>query len=400
MERSSMSQKLISLSPDLSRLRAEGYDIEIRGSYLVMKDVPYVNSAREVKLGTLVSPLNLAGDRTARPDNHQVQLAGEFPCHSDGTPMNELVNQSTTTVIDPSLTTNHGFSQKPKCGFYADYYDKMATYAAILTSQARVLKPDATPLTYSVEETENEASPFVYLDTASSRADINAIVKKLSINKVAIIGTGGTGSYVLDLVTKTPVGEIHIFDGDKMSTHNAFRSPGAATVDELRQQPLKVNYLYNRYQAMHRGIVRHGYHLNSNNVDELATMDFAFICIDDGEPKKSIVKALEEFGKPFIDVGMGLYAKNDAIGGIVRVTTSTPSARSHVYDKARIPFGEGARDRVYDQNIQIADLNALNAALAVIKWKKLFGFYADSDREHFSTYTIDCNLLTSEDEGD
>jgi hypothetical protein len=395
-----MSQKLISLSPDLSRLRAEGYDIEIRGSYLVMKDVPYVNSAREVKLGTLVSPLNLAGDRTARPDNHQVQLAGEFPCHADGTPMTELVNQSITTVIDARLTTNHWFSQKPKCGFYADYYDKMATYAAILASHARVLKPDATPQTYSVQETEDEASPFVYLDTASSRADINAAANKLSIDKVAIIGTGGTGSYVFDLVTKTPVCEIHIFDGDKMSTHNAFRSPGAATIEELRQQPLKVNYLYNRYQPMHRGIVRHSYRLDASNVAELAAMDFVFICIDDGEAKKAIVKALEEFGKPFIDVGMGLYAKNDAIGGIVRVTTSTPSKRAHVYDKGRISFGKGDRDPVYDQNIQVADLNALNAALAVIKWKKLFGFYADSDREHFSTYTIDCNLLTSEDESD
>ncbi|HEY4077216.1 MAG TPA: DUF6791 domain-containing protein, partial [Rhizomicrobium sp.] len=89
-----MSQKLISLSPDLSRLRSEGYDIEIRGSYLLMKSVPYVNAQRQVKRGTLVSPLNLAGDRTARPDDHQVQLAGEYPCHADGSPMVELVSQS------------------------------------------------------------------------------------------------------------------------------------------------------------------------------------------------------------------------------------------------------------------------------------------------------------------
>lgn len=395
-----MSQKLISRSPDLSRLREDGYDIEIRGSYLVMKDVPYVNRNREVKLGVLVSPLNLAGDRTARPDNHQVQLAGEFPCHADGTPMSELVNQSTATVIDAHLTTNHWFSQKPKRGFYTDYYEKMATYAAILSSQAQVLKADATPQTYSVQEPENEDSPFAYLDTASSRADINAVAAKLSINKVAIIGLGGTGSYVLDLITKTPVTEIHVYDGDKMSTHNAFRTPGAATIEELRQQPLKVDYLYSRYQPMHRGIVRHAYPLDAKNVIEISVMDFVFVCIDDSEAKKTIVKSLEEFGKPFIDVGMGLYAKNNAIGGIIRVTTSTPSKRAHVHERGRISFGKGERDPVYDQNIQVADLNALNAALAVIKWKKLFGFYADSDREHFSTYTVDCNLLTSEDEGD
>lgn len=51
----------------------------------------------------------------------------------------------------------------------------------------------------------------------------------------------------------------------------------------------------------------------------------------------------------------------------------------------------------YDVNIQIADLNALNAALAVIKWKKLMGFYQDLDLEHHCTYTIGGNLLHNED---
>jgi hypothetical protein len=51
----------------------------------------------------------------------------------------------------------------------------------------------------------------------------------------------------------------------------------------------------------------------------------------------------------------------------------------------------------YDYNIQIADLNALNAALAVIKWKKLWGFYLDLENENYSTYTIDGNMLLNAD---
>ncbi|MGO9047784.1 MAG: hypothetical protein ACLQFW_13010 [Xanthobacteraceae bacterium] len=62
----------------------------------------------------------------------------------------------------------------------------------------------------------------------------------------------------------------------------------------------------------------------------------------------------------------------------------------------RISF-VGDDNDLYAQNIQIADLNALNAALAVVKWKKLCGFYADLRKEHFSTYTIDGNALTNED---
>jgi hypothetical protein len=46
----------------------------------------------------------------------------------------------------------------------------------------------------------------------------------------------------------------------------------------------------------------------------------------------------------------------------------------------------------------VADLNALNAALAVVKWKKLCGFYLDFEKEYHSTYGIDCNALINNDQ--
>ena len=51
----------------------------------------------------------------------------------------------------------------------------------------------------------------------------------------------------------------------------------------------------------------------------------------------------------------------------------------------------------YDTNVQINDLNALNAALAVIQFKKHFGFYADVTDEHFAAYVVDSNSLINED---
>jgi hypothetical protein len=38
--------------------------------------------------------------------------------------------------------------------------------------------------------------------------------------------------------------------------------------------------------------------------------------------------------------------------------------------------------------IQIAELNALNAAMAVIRWKKLFGVYRDARSEVYAGYPI------------
>jgi len=66
---------------------------------------------------------------------------------------------------------------------------------------------------------------------------------KLAVPQVAIVGVGGTGSYILDFLAKTRVREIHLFDGDYFFSHNAFRTPGAATIAELRARPLKVDHL-------------------------------------------------------------------------------------------------------------------------------------------------------------
>jgi hypothetical protein len=52
---------------------------------------------------------------------------------------------------------------------------------------------------------------------------------------------------------------------------------------------------------------------------------------------------------------------------------------------------------VYERNIQIAELNALCAVIAIIKWKKYCGFYQDLEGEHDSTYSTNIHLLTGED---
>ena len=74
---------------------------------------------------------------------------------------------------------------------------------------------------------------------------------------MGIVGLGGTGSYVLDLVSKTPVSEIHLFDGDKFYSHNAFRAPGAASIEELENVEYKTDRFANMYGKMRKGIVSH-----------------------------------------------------------------------------------------------------------------------------------------------
>jgi ThiF family len=388
-----MSLLQINLSPDLLRLRETGYNVEIIGGYLVVRDIPYVNAQKKVCNGILVSNLDLTGDRTDVPKDHTIMFVGDYPCHADGTPMEMLRNQSATTELNKGLTINHRFSRKPSSGQYTDYFQKVETYVSLIAREAALIDPSITALTFQVVTPEQEDYPFNYLDTASARAEINVISQKLSGDKIAIIGLGGTGSYVLDLVAKTPVKEIHLFDSDKFSTHNAFRAPGAASVEELREQPLKVHYLAASYSKMSRRIKPHDMDIDSESIHLLLDMTFAFVCIDRGPDKKLIVDKLEEFDLPFIDVGIGLYRHNDSLGGQVRVTTSLPGHRP--IPRESIPFSDAGADE-YHKGIQIADVNALNACLAVIRWKKLRGFYLDSEQEYFTTYTIALNQLNSE----
>jgi hypothetical protein len=194
-------------------------------------------------------------------------------------------------------------------------------------------------------------------------------------------------------VAKTPAKEIRLCDDDDLLSHNAFRAPGAPSLEELRDAPKKVHYLKGIYERMHRGIVAHCVKLEAATLSQLEGITFAFISMDAGVEKCAVVAKLEALGVPFIDVGMGLELSN----GILRVTTSTPDKRDHVH-AGRVSFeGGGGRD-VYASNIQVADLNALNACLAVVKWKKLRGFYRDLENEHHSTYTTDGGMLLNGDQ--
>lgn len=393
-----MSQLLISHNPDLKHLRDDGYDVEVKYGHLLLKNVPYVNSNREVKLGTLVSELTMAGDLTTMPSTHVALFVGEHPCNTDGSEIAQIKHQSVNTVLGNDFEINHSFSSKPTDGGYKDYYEKMTTYVAIISSPAQAIDSNVTAKTYPVIEPDDGESVFRYFDTASSRSGINIVTKKLEIGKIGIVGIGGTGSYVLDLVAKTPVSEIHLFDGDKFLNHNAFRCPGAPSLDELRNQPQKVNYFQERYSRMHSNIFAHDCFIDESNVNQLEGLDFVFLCLDGGESKLLIVEKLEQQNIPFIDVGLGVELDNESLGGILRVTTSTVENREHVRKKNRISFSNGNGNDDYSRNIQIADLNALNAALAVIKWKKLFGFYRDLEKENFCAYTIDGNSLINDDQ--
>lgn len=389
-----MSQQLINHSPDLKRLRDEGYEIEVYGGYLLIHHIPYVDQSRQIQYGTLVSTLTLSNStQTTTPDNHVIHFIGENPCDNTGSLITAIQHSNAPIALTEQITVNRSFSNKPPAG-YPNYYEKVKRYADIISAPAKHLDDSVTEKTFKVIPDKNNETVFQYIDTNSSRANIEFINAKLGGEKIAIVGLGGTGAYVLDLVAKTPVKEIHLFDGDSFDQHNAFRSPGAASIDELNKNQNKGEYYNGVYSNMHKFIFAHDYYLKKDNLHELDKMTYVFVCVDKNSVRKIITDYLVYNGIPFSDVGLGVNVIDDKLIGTVRVTSATRNKNDHL--SLRI-FAEDSDNNDYATNIQIAELNALNAVLAVLKWKKIAGFYVDQEKEYNSSYSIGVSKIFNDD---
>jgi hypothetical protein len=241
-----------------------------------------------------------------------------------------------------------------------------------------------------------DKSVFRYPDTNSARANIEMLNRKFKKQKIAIIGLGGTGSYILDLVAKTPVSEIHLYDDDQLLLHNAFRAPGALDGNILDSEIglKKVDYYFDLYSRLHTGIVKHDKRLTEENMSELTDFTFAFVSIDSNAARSVITNGLLGIGIPFVDVGLGVNKADDCLIATLRVTIGSAQKNDHLSYRIGNEEWDGNE---YATNIQIADLNCLNAVLAVIKWKKLLGFYQDLKGENNILYLLNTNKILNED---
>ena len=369
-----MSASLIDRNDDLRRLRDEGYSVFlVDDKFLVIDDIPYVDSNRTVTYGRLISPLIISGDETVC-NSHVAHFTGREPCDTSGQRLKDIINSPRPTMHTATLKSDFMLSSRPPEG-YNDYYEKMTTYVELISRYARIIDPEATPLLYRVMPERENSGVFVYPDTNSSRADVVVLSEKLSDYRIGIVGLGGTGSYILDMVSKTPVTEIRLIDGDEFLAHNAYRCPGAASVDELNARMKKVDYLKMKYSNMHTGITAYEQYLDRDSLQLLNGLNFVFIAVDQGSVKQDIFDYLDAVGIPYIDVGMELdRSGTGSLYGILRATLFDDDRASL---RESISFGD-PDDGLYGSNIQISELNALNAACAVILWKQRAGFYYTS----------------------
>ena len=227
--------------------------------------------------------------------------------------------------------------------------------------------------------------PFKIHNNYEERSGIGPVQDSIRGHRIAIIGLGGTGSYILDLIAKTPVVEVHLLDSDDLDWHNFMRAPGAPTTDEIESQddePLsKVAYYHAKYSSLREGIHAHAIQVDSPlqfaEFLEAHPIDFAFVCIDqlsdsDSPRQDAVYEALSEAGIPFIDSGVSITLDGTAISGAI--TTSFYPAGSMEWKDA-IPNARARGDLPGYRNVQLPEVNAMAASLAVMEWRRRTGQY-------------------------
>ena len=219
-----------------------------------------------------------------------------MPCYQDGTMVPSLINGENHLHLIDDITADYYLSCKPETnnGSYIDYHEKVITYWHTISDPAFSLDSVEAKRLRCPIIISDEQSVLNYADTNASKANITDINERLKGLKIAIIGIGGTGAFVLDHVSKTPVSEIHLFDDDEFNTHNAFRAPGAPDMQTLIDMPHKVDYLSNIYSKMHKHIIPHSTFVSNSDLNEIRDLNFVFICIDKGSIKKDIITFLNE----------------------------------------------------------------------------------------------------------
>jgi hypothetical protein len=377
-----MFPELANHNEDLRRLLERGYAITEDHGYFVVRDIPYLDNNGDLKTGAIVVKFVDIDGKKVKPQDHQVFFAGSHPSELDGAPIKGLGGGPTSLALtsSPDVVVQRSFSNKlmTKEGVlrdYQDFFEKLEHYVSIISGPAQE-KYGATPYTFRLFEETPTKSVLKFRDTLTSRAQITDLSAKFKDDVIAIIGLGGTGSYVLDFLIKIPVKEIRGFDFDDFHVHTAYRSPGKLVDTELGKS--KAEVYKSRYESFREGLRIEKRYIDAQSFESLDGVSFAFVCVDKGKSRSGIFDLLISNKIPFIDVGMGLNRVRGPLDGTLRATYYSVEDAQRLRDLALAELVDDPADE-YRIHIQTAELNALNAALAVLKFKQIRGFYFDQD---------------------
>jgi hypothetical protein len=231
---------------------------------------------------------------------------------------------------------------------------------------------------------------------------------RLSKFRIAVIGTSGTGSLMVELLSRAGAGEIVLFEFDVADETNLNRVlhlrqrdvvANTGKADRLREAIVETG-LPTKVTVIHGGDIR-----EATVADELRGCDLLVGCIDRDWPRLILCEVAHQFLIPYIDLGSEIGAVEAVVQSLdSRVSYFAPNrpcllcAKVVREERIRLEgYGEAERQRVvgmgYSQDIPlrapaVMDLNMKAASTAMLWIRHLLQPFLTTPLPHAVKETV------------
>ena len=271
-------------------------------------------------------------------------------------------------------------SIKKDSGEYQDAWDALKTYIHAIYGGFRASDNDGS---YGAER------PYTFPILGERGRDEVQWLDLVRTERVAVVGLGGVGAWIADLVVKADVAEVHGWDADEIEAKNVIRMPGAVDSDWIGKP--KAEWFEETYQQIHRQVHGHPKHVDERTAaDMCSNATFGFVAVDNDEGREIACAAMAAAGIPFIDVGISLSRRDGQVSASIRATTAWP--HDDAWRKA-IPKVDKAGQETYGK-LELPDVAAIAAGLAVQSWRKVRGQTAQESASECMVYRTDTDTIT------
>ena len=165
--------------------------------------------------------------------------------------------------------------------------------------------------------------PFYDRQVRAFGPDIQRLLKRMHIG---VVGAGGTGSAVSEQLTRLGIGNISIFDGDRLDDSNISRVYGSTVaVVNMPKAEILANHL--KKIGLGTEIKYFSEYITKEKIaKELKTCEIIFCCTDNHSSRGILNELSAQYLIPLIDMGVLIESKEEKITEIYgRVTTVLPN---------------------------------------------------------------------------